>query len=146
MKNSAGRGHQPDLARQATRLTHQLFIDQHGRKCSAIVFAPHNGRFSRRIDHSSLDFTDSSIVDYQCSILASDGSCSNESVWLWCPDFADIFVGDQASEGLEPAGKVPGRHEVCAVRSRLVMAVVMKAFDGGLFDRTVDPLRASPLV
>ena len=45
--------------------------------------------------------------------------------------------GGEAAEGLEPAGKVVGGHEVCEVRSQLVVVVVVETFDGGFLDCAV---------
>jgi hypothetical protein len=44
----------------------------------------------------------------------------DESIWLRCPDFADVFVWGETSEGLESAREVIGRHEVGEMRSQLV--------------------------
>lgn len=59
---------------------------------------------------------------------------------LGCPDFADIFVWGQATEGLEAAAEVVGVDEVAEMGSQLGMAVVMVAFDRCLFDSPVHPL------
>lgn len=41
----------------------------------------------------------------------------DESFWLRCPDFVDVFVGCEAAQNLEPTGKVVGCEEVGEVRS-----------------------------
>jgi hypothetical protein len=56
------------------------------------------------------------------------------------PAFADRFVGRQTAERLEAAGEVVGGHEVGEVLPKLIGAVVVEAFDGGLLDRAVHPL------
>ena len=54
-------------------------------------------------------------------------------------DLADVFVWRQVTEGLETLGEIVGCHEVCEVRSQLIMAVVVVAFYSGLLDRAVHP-------
>jgi hypothetical protein len=76
------------------------------------------------------------------------GWIDRKSVWLRCPYLADIFEGCEALEGLQPTAIIVGVDEVVEVRSQLCVAVIMVAFDAGLFDRLVHPfdLAASPLV
>lgn len=47
-----------------------------------------------------------------------------------------MFVGCEATEGIEPAREVADRHDVGEVGAELVMAVVMEAFD---VQREIDP-------
>lgn len=56
------------------------------------------------------------------------------------PGFADSFVGREAAWRLVAAGEVVGGHEVREVLPELIVAVVVEAFDGGVFDRVVHPL------
>ena len=37
----------------------------------------------------------------------------SKSVWLVSPEFAEVFVGREAFEGLESSGEVVGSEEVC---------------------------------
>ena len=64
----------------------------------------------------------------------------DESIRLGGPDLADVFVGREATEGLESAGEVVGGQEVGKVCSQLVVAVVVETFDRGVLDRAVHPL------
>ena len=61
-----------------------------------------------------------------------------ESFGLDCPDFADVFEGCEALEGLEATSVIIGVDEVVEVGVKLLVAVVMIAFDGGLL-----PLQSS---
>mgnify|MGYP000849523051 CR=1 FL=1 len=63
-----------------------------------------------------------------------------ESLRLVCPDFADIFVWGEALERLEPAGKIIGCNEVGEMGSELIVAVVVKSFDGCVLDGAVHSL------
>ena len=69
-------------------------------------------------------------------------------MWLFKPRFANGFVGCEALQGLEPAAEVVGGDEVAEVLPELVVAVVVVAFDGGVFDGAVHPfdLPVSPRV
>lgn len=74
------------------------------------------------------------------------GWIEDESFWLCCPDFADIFVRCEPIDGLEPSPEVVGCHAVVEVDLQLLMAVVMEAFDGCFLDcpvhllnLTIDP-------
>src|SRR4051812_39073975 len=53
-----------------------------------------------------------------------------ESVWLFCPSFADELVGGEAFEGLEPPGVVVGLDEVVEVGSQRLVGFVVVALDG----------------
>ena len=64
----------------------------------------------------------------------------NESVWLGCPDLAHVVVRRKAAEGLEPAREVVGYHEVREVGAKLVMVLVVEAFDRRFLDGTVHSL------
>src|SRR3546814_12566893 len=65
-----------------------------------------------------------------------DGTDS-EAFRLFGPELADVFVGGEAFESLEPLGKVVGGKDICEVRPQPVVAVVVVAANGGLFDRSV---------
>ena len=65
------------------------------------------------------------------------GRVDDEPVWLGGPDFGDIFLECQTAQGLAPTGKVIGGDEVVEMRSQLVVAFVMEALDGRLFDGAV---------
>ena len=62
----------------------------------------------------------------------------NESFRLGCRDFADLFLGCEAAEGLEPPGTVAGCHEAREVRAQL--AVLVTPFGDGALDGAVHPL------
>lgn len=62
-----------------------------------------------------------------------------ESLWLFCPGVADVFVGCEAFEGLEAPGEVVGGDEVVEMAAELVVAVVVVALDGRVLDRAVHP-------
>lgn len=62
-----------------------------------------------------------------------------EPIWLCRPDFADVLVGRQASEGLKSLGEVIGHQEGVDVRFELAMRAVMVALHGRLFEGSVHP-------
>ena len=64
-------------------------------------------------------------------------------MWLGCPAFADVFVGCESAQGLEPSAVVVGVDEVVEMRGQLGVAVVMIAFDRGFLDRPVHPFHLS---
>lgn len=64
----------------------------------------------------------------------------NESVWLGCPDLADVFIRREAAEGLEPPGEIVSVHEVGEMGAELVVVFVIEAFYRCVFDRAVHPL------
>jgi len=64
----------------------------------------------------------------------------NESSGLFCPGTADVFVRGKAFQDLETTGEVVSGDEVDQVGSELVVAVIVIAVDGRLFDRAVHPL------
>ena len=59
---------------------------------------------------------------------------------LICPDFADIFVGREAAQCLEPSGEVIGCQEVREVRSQLIVGFVVEPFHSRVLDRSVHSL------
>ena len=63
-----------------------------------------------------------------------------ESFWLFCPDFADVFVGREAIEGFEPSSVVVSVDEVRQMGFELLMAVIVVAFDGGFLNGPVHAL------
>ena len=63
-----------------------------------------------------------------------------ELIRIFCPTFADVFVRREPPQGFQPFGEVVGREESGEVLSQLVVAVVMVAPDGGLFQRAVHAL------
>src|SRR5882757_7022828 len=64
----------------------------------------------------------------------------SESVWLACPDFADVFVGREAFEGLQTPSVIVGSDEVGEMALELPVAVVVIALDGGFLDCAVHAL------
>src|SRR5271167_2373550 len=62
-----------------------------------------------------------------------------ELILVFCPAFADVFVRREPSKGFEALREVVGSHEGLQVLTELVMALVMIAPDGGLFQRPVHP-------
>ena len=68
------------------------------------------------------------------------GWIDDESFWLCSPDFADVFVRCEATEGLESSPEIIGCHEVVEVCPQLLMTIVMEAFDGCFLDCPVHPL------
>ena len=63
-----------------------------------------------------------------------------ETFGLFCPESADVFVGGEALEGLQPFGEVVGADEVGEMASELHVRLVVEAFDGRLFDGAVHTL------
>ena len=61
----------------------------------------------------------------------------SESLWVVCPDFADVFVRCEAFERLEASAVIVGADEVGEVALQLTMAIVVIALDGGFLDRSV---------
>src|SRR5436853_7903896 len=64
----------------------------------------------------------------------------NESSGLFCPGTADVFVRGKAFQDLETTGEIVSGDEVDQVGSELVVAVIVIAVDGRLFDRAGHPL------
>lgn len=64
----------------------------------------------------------------------------DESLWLGSPALADVFVGGEALQGLEPAGEVVGSDEVTEMVAELLMAAVVEAMGGGFLDGPVHAL------
>ena len=73
----------------------------------------------------------------RCLVPAFDGLIEGKSVWSLSPEFAEVFVGREAFEGLESSGEVVGPEEVCQVRFEWVVSMVKVAFYGGIFDGSV---------
>ena len=65
------------------------------------------------------------------------GWIESKSVWGLCPDFAKVFVGCEAFEGLESSGEVIGAKEVVQVRFEVVVGVVEVSLDRGILDGSV---------
>ena len=63
-----------------------------------------------------------------------------EALRLICPLFADELERCEPLESLEPPAEVVGADEVGEMLFELQVAVVVKAFDSGFFDRAVHPL------
>ena len=63
-----------------------------------------------------------------------------ESVRFGCPAFADELIGREAFERFQPSTKIICIDEVGEMSSKLVVAIVMIAFDGGFLDRAVHSL------
>lgn len=53
-----------------------------------------------------------------------------ESFWLFCPDFADIFVRCQTLEGFEPSGVIVGIDQVRLVAFLGYMRKIHSFFTG----------------
>ena len=53
---------------------------------------------------------------------------------------AEVFVGRETFQGLEPLGEVVGADEVGEVAAQLVVGGVVEALDCGLLDGAVHPL------
>ena len=68
------------------------------------------------------------------------GWVHDEAYWLLCPDFAEIFIRCQSVESLQSACKVVSLYEVVQVALKLLVAVVVIAFDGGFLDGAIHPL------
>jgi hypothetical protein len=63
-----------------------------------------------------------------------------ESFRLGSPAFADELVWREALKRLEPASKIVGVYKAAQMSSQLVVAVILVALDGGLFDGPVHSL------
>ena len=63
-----------------------------------------------------------------------------ESFGLFCPGPTDELVGCEAFEGFEPLGEVVGGDEIGEMVTQLVVALVVEALDGRVFDRAVHAL------
>ena len=55
----------------------------------------------------------------------------DESLWLRSPALADVFVGREAFQRLEPTSEVVGCDEVGEMLSELLVALVVEALDSG---------------
>jgi hypothetical protein len=49
-----------------------------------------------------------------------------ESVWFFCPDAADVFVGREAFQRLEPTAKIVSGDEVSQVAAQLVVGFTVE--------------------
>ena len=67
----------------------------------------------------------------------------SKSVMFFLPACADEFVGSESVESLEAFCEVVASDEVAEVSAQLVMAFIVIALDGGLFDGAVHPLDLS---
>jgi len=63
-----------------------------------------------------------------------------ELIRAFCPAFADVFVGCEPSQGLEPLCEVVGSQESGEVFAQLIVAVIMIAADSSLFQGAVHAL------
>ena len=68
------------------------------------------------------------------------GRIEPESFGLFCPAFANEFVRCEAFEGLEAATEIVAGDEVSQMLPKLIMAVVVIAFDSRVLDRPVPSL------
>lgn len=64
----------------------------------------------------------------------------DESVWLFCPDFADVFMRGETVEGLQAASEIISGDEVGEVGSQLLMGLIVIALHRGLLDGSVHSL------
>jgi hypothetical protein len=53
------------------------------------------------------------------------GRIEFESVWVFCPDFADNFEWRESLQCLEPSGKVIGVDEVREVAAKLIVVIIV---------------------
>lgn len=66
---------------------------------------------------------------------------SDEPVRFCSPDYGDIFIGDEAAEGIiQAASDVIGVEEVHEMRPELLMAIVVEALNYGFCDAAVHAL------
>src|SRR6516164_1968676 len=63
-----------------------------------------------------------------------------ELIRVFCPAFADVFVGGEPAKGFQPFGEVVGGQEVGEMVAKLIVAVVMIPADGRFFQRPVHAL------
>jgi hypothetical protein len=68
------------------------------------------------------------------------GRIVSESARLVCPGITDVFVRRQASQGLQPLGKVVRVKEGSQVVCELTVGLVMISPDSGLLECSVHPL------
>jgi hypothetical protein len=79
-------------------------------------------------------FSEFNESDVTCSVRHVMGRVQFESLWLFCPAFADVFVWREAFEGLETAAGIAGADEVVEVRLQLLTAVTVTAPDCRFLD------------
>ena len=60
-----------------------------------------------------------------------------ESMGLFCPEVADVFVGCKSSEGLESSSEVVGVDEVSEVLTEVQVGFVVEAFDSSFLEGSV---------
>lgn len=60
-----------------------------------------------------------------------------EAFRLFCSDARDIFLGSEASKGLQATAVIVGVDEEPEVLTQLVVIVVVVTFDRGILDRTL---------
>jgi hypothetical protein len=65
------------------------------------------------------------------------GWVDDESLRLFCPCFADGFVGSEPLQGLQAAAEIIGADEVIEMGSEIIMGAVVEALYGGVLDRAV---------
>ena len=63
-----------------------------------------------------------------------------ESFGLFCPELADVFVRREAIECLETLGEVVSADEVGEMTSKLIVGLIVEAFDRRLLDGAVHAL------
>src|SRR5271169_5547346 len=63
-----------------------------------------------------------------------------ESFGLFCPELANVFVGREAIERLKTLGEVVGADEVGEVASKLIVSLIVEAFDRRLLEGAVHAL------
>ena len=63
-----------------------------------------------------------------------------ESLWLFCPDLADVFVGGEAFECLKPLGEIVSANEVSEMAAKLAMGLVVEPLNGSILDGAVHAL------
>jgi len=63
-----------------------------------------------------------------------------EGVWLFCPDFADIFVRREAAEGFAALGEIVGGEEIGEMLAQLPMAFIVVASHRWPLERPVHSL------
>jgi hypothetical protein len=76
----------------------------------------------------------------RCWSRSEVGRIVSEAVWFVCPDVADVVIGSETSEGLQPLGEVVGIEEGGKMIPELPVGVVVVAPNGGLLKSPVHPL------
>ncbi len=65
------------------------------------------------------------------------GRIEFESMGLFCPVGAEVFVGCQTFEGFESSGEFVGRDEVGEVLTEVLVCLVVEAFHGSFLEGSV---------